>query len=198
MLKRLFDVLFSAFGLIITSLVLTAVALAIKISSPGPVFFRGERIGKNEKPFRIFKFRTMVKNAEELGGPSTASDDPRLTKIGLFLKKYQLDELPQLINVIKGEMSFVGPRPEVQMYVDMMTAEEKKIILSLRPGITDIASLWNFHEGDILKGSPDSEKTYLEKIRPKKLELQIEYIKNRSFWIDLKIILKTILKVFYD
>ena len=108
MLKRLFDVLFSVFGLIITSPVLAVVALAIKISSPGPVFFRGERIGKKGKPFRIFKFRTMVENAEELGGPSTASDDPRLTKIGLFLKKYQLDELPQLINVLKGEMSFVG------------------------------------------------------------------------------------------
>ena len=197
MLKRLFDVLFSVFGLIITSPVLAVVALAIKISSPGPVFFRGERIGKKGKPFRIFKFRTMVENAEELGGPSTASDDPRLTKIGLFLKKYQLDELPQLINVLKGEMSFVGPRPEVPFYINMMTEKERNTILSIKPGITDLASLQNFHEGEVLKGSPDPEKTYMEKIRPEKIKLQMEYVKNRSFLLDLKIIVKTILKVFY-
>jgi len=197
MLKRLFDVLFSVFGLIITSPVLAVVALAIKISSPGPVFFRGERIGKKGKPFRIFKFRTMVENAEELGGPSTASDDPRLTKIGLFLKKYQLDELPQLINVLKGEMSFVGPRPEVPFYINMMTEKERNTILSIKPGMTDFASLQNFHEGEVLKGSLDPEKTYMEKIRPTKIKLQMEYVKNRSFLLDLKIIVKTILKVFY-
>jgi len=196
MLKRLFDVLFSVFGLIITSPVLAVVALAIKISSPGPVFFRGERIGKKGKPFRIFKFRTMVENAEELGGPSTASDDPRLTKIGLFLKKYQLDELPQLINVLKGEMSFVGPRPEVPFYINMMTEKERNTILSIKPGMTDFASLQNFHEGEVLKGSLDPEKTYMEKIRPTKIKLQMEYVKNRSFLLDLKIIVKTILKVF--
>ena len=196
MLKWLFDVLFSVFGLIITSPVLAVVALAIKISSPGPVFFRGERIGKKGKPFRIFKFRTMVENAEELGGPSTASDDPRLTKIGLFLKKYQLDELPQLINVLKGEMSFVGPRPEVPFYINMMTEKERNTILSIKPGITDLASLQNFHEGEVLKGSLDPEKTYMEKIRPTKIKLQMEYVKNRSFLLDLKIIVKTIIKVF--
>ena len=196
MLKWLFDVLFSVFGLIITSPVLAVVALAIKISSPGPVFFRGERIGKKGKPFRIFKFRTMVENAEELGGPSTASDDPRLTKIGLFLKKYQLDELPQLINVLKGEMSFVGPRPEVPFYINMMTEKERNTILSIKPGMTDFASLQNFHEGEVLKGSLDPEKTYMEKIRPTKIKLQMEYVKNRSFLLDLKIIVKTIIKVF--
>jgi lipopolysaccharide/colanic/teichoic acid biosynthesis glycosyltransferase len=138
----------------------------------------------------------MVPDAEKLGGPSTAGDDPRLLKIGHFLKKYQLDELPQLINVLKGEMSLVGPRPEVKMYVDMMTEEEKNIILSVKPGMTDLASLWNFHEGEILRGSPDPEKTYQEKIWPEKKRLQIKYIKERSFWLDLKIILKTILKIF--
>jgi len=196
MLKRLFDVLFSVFGLIITSPVLTIVALAIKISSPGPVFYKGERVGKNGKHFKIFKFRTMVENAEEMGGPSTPADDPRLTRIGNFLKKYQLDELPQLINVLKGEMSFVGPRPEVKIYVDMLDEKEKKAIFSIRPGITDLASLFNFHEGEVLKGSPDPEKTYMEKIRPKKLELQIKYVKESSFWLDIKIILKTIAKIF--
>jgi len=197
MAKRFFDLIFSALGLIIASPLLVILSLAIKISSPGPVFFRGERIGKNGNPFKIYKFRSMVENAEELGGPSTASDDPRLTKIGLFLKKFQLDELPQLINVIRGEMSFVGPRPEVKMYVDMMTEEERNTILSVSPGMTDLASLWNFHEGEILKGSADPEKTYLEKIRPEKIRLQIKYVKERSFLLDIKIILKTILKAFY-
>jgi len=197
MLKRFFDIIVSFFGLIIVSPILGVIAILIKISSPGPVFYRGTRTGRAGKSFKIFKFRTMVKNAEVLGGPSTASDDPRLTKIGKFLKKYQLDELPQLINVLKGEMSLVGPRPEVKMYVDMMTDEERKTILSIKPGMTDLASLWDFHEGEILRGSPDPEKTYQEKIRPTKIKLQLEYVKNRSFLLDLKIILKTVLKVFY-
>lgn len=196
MVKRLFDIIFSFLGLITTAPLLGITALLVKLNSPGQVFYKGERVGKNEKYFKIFKFRTMVENAEELGGPSTAGDDPRLTKIGKFLKKYQLDELPQLINVLKGEMSFVGPRPEVKMYVDMMTEEERNTILSIKPGMTDLASLWNFHEGEILKGSPDPEKTYLEKIRPEKIRLQIKYVKNRSFWLDLKIILKTLIKLF--
>jgi len=144
----------------------------------------------------MFKFRTMVQGADKMGGPSTAADDPRLTKIGLFLKKYQLDELPQLIDVLQGKMSLVGPRPEVKMYVDMMTPEEKNTILSIRPGMTDTASLWDFHEAEILKGEADPEKAYMEKIRPNKLKLQQEYVKTRSFWLDLKIIFKTMLKIF--
>jgi len=196
MIKRIFDFLVSLFGLIIFSPLFLIIAILIKLDSEGPVFYRGERIGKDGKPFRIFKFRTMVKDAEKLGGPSTPADDPRLTKVGKFLRKYKLDELPQLINVLKGEMSLVGPRPEVKMYVDMLKPEEKEKILSVKPGMTDLASLWNFHEEDILKGSKDPEKTYLEKIRPKKIQLQLEYVKNRSFLLDLKIILKTILKLF--
>jgi len=196
MIKRLFDIIFSFFGLIIVSPILLIVSIFIKLSSSGPIFYRGERIGYKGKPFRIFKFRTMVINAENLGGPSTAGDDPRLLKIGPFLKKYQLDELPQLINVLKGEMSFVGPRPEVKMYVDIMTEEERKTILSIKPGMTDLASLFNFHEGDVLKGSIDPEKTYMEKIRPTKIKLQIEYTKSHSFWLDLKILFKTVFKIF--
>lgn len=195
-MKRLFDIIFSFAGIIILLPVFILIGLIIKLTSKGPVFFRGIRMGKSGKHFKIFKLRTMIPGAEELGGPSTAADDPRLTKLGKFLKKYQLDELPQLINVIKGEMSLVGPRPEVPLYVNMMREEEKKIILSVRPGITDLASLWNFHEGEILKGSSDPEKTYMEKIRPEKIRLQIEYVKNRSFWLDLKILFKTILKIF--
>lgn len=196
MIKRIFDIICSFLGLIIISPILLAVAMVIKIDSPGPVFYRGERIGRFGKPFRIFKFRTMVDKADKMGGPSTASDDPRLTRIGNFLKRYQLDELPQLINVLKGEMSLVGPRPEVKMYVDMMTKEEKDTILSVPQGMTDFASLWDFHEGEILKGSPDPEKAYMEKIRPKKLELQKEYARKHSFFLDLKIIFKTIFKIF--
>jgi lipopolysaccharide/colanic/teichoic acid biosynthesis glycosyltransferase len=197
MTKRLFDIFFSLIGLIILSPFLLAIAVLIKVASPGPVFYRGERIGKSGKPFRIFKFRTMVVNANKMGGFSTASDDPRLTKIGNFLKKYQIDEIPQLINVLKGEMSFVGPRPEVREYVGMMTEEERKIIISVPQGMTDLASLWNFHEGEILKGSSDPEKTYIEKIRSEKIRLQIEYVKNHSFLLDLKLIVKTILKIFH-
>ena len=197
MLKKSFDVVFAFLGLILVSPLLLVIAILINRESPGPVFYRGERIGKNGKPFRIFKFRTMVPEAEKLGGPSTAGDDPRLIKIGLFLKKYQLDELPQLINILKGEMSLVGPRPEVKMYVDMMTPGERNTILSVAPGMTDLASLWNFSEWKILEGSPDPEKTYMEKIRPTKIKLQMEYVKNRSFLLDLKVVIKTIIKIFY-
>jgi len=196
MTKRLFDVAFAIFGLIILSPVFLVVASLIKIKSPGPVFFKGTRIGKDGKPFKMLKFRTMVVGAEKMGGPSTAADDPRLLKIGSVLKKYQLDELPQLVNVLKGEMSFVGPRPEVPVYVNMMTEEEKKIILPIKPGMTDLASLRNFHEGEALKSSEDPEKVYLEKIRPEKIRLQIEYVKTHSFLLDLKIIFKTISKIF--
>ncbi|MFX0195649.1 MAG: sugar transferase [Candidatus Hodarchaeota archaeon] len=194
MLKRVFDILFSVLGLTLSSPLLLLIAFLIKREDGGPVFYRGVRIGRSEKPFRIFKFRTMVVNAEELGGPSTADDDPRITKIGRWLRKYKLDELPQLINVLRSEMSFVGPRPEVQHYVDMLT-EKERAILNVRPGITDWASLWNPDEGAILAGSPDPEKTYMEKIRPTKIAFQLKYVKKRSFWIDLKIIVQTLLTI---
>ena len=160
----------------------------------GPVFYRGLRVGLRGKKFRMFKFRTMVLNADKIGGPSTADDDPRITKTGKFLRKCKLDEIPQLINVFTGEMSFVGPRPEVIFYVDMFTEEEKKI-LSVRPGITDWASLWDCDEGAILAGSPDPEKAYMEKIRPEKLRLQLKYVNNHSFGMDLVILFKTFIKV---
>lgn len=174
---------------------LVIIAILIKLDSRGPVFYRGMRIGQFGKTFKIFKFRTMVQNAELLGGPSTTLDDSRLTKIGKFLRKYKLDELPQLINVLKGEMSLVGPRPEVKMYVNMMAEEERKTILSIKPGMTDLASLWDFREEEVLKGSSDPEKTYMEKIRPKKIQLQLEYVKSRSFLLDLKIIFKTLIRL---
>ena len=192
MLKRSFDIVFSLLGLTILFPIFLVLAILIKEEESGPVFYRGVRVGRYGNLFRIFKFRTMVVNAEKLGGPSTAADDPRITKIGKFIRKYKIDELPQIINVLlKGEMSFVGPRPEVQHYVDMYTDEEKEI-LTVRPGITDWASLWNSDEGGLLAGSPDPEKTYLEKIRPEKIRLQLKYVRERSFWIDMKIIFLTI------
>ncbi len=172
-------------------------ALWIKLDSPGPVFYRGIRIGKDGKPFKIFKFRTMVPNAEKIGGPSTAGDDPRLTKIGNFLKKYQLDELPQLINVMTGDMSLVGPRPEVPSVVELLTEKEKKIILPQKPGMVDLASIWDFHEGERLTGKIDPHKVYLEEIWPIKKKLQIYYIKNQNIWLDIRIILRTIFKIFH-
>ena len=134
----------------------------------------------------------MVMNAEKLGGPSTANDDPRLTKMGKLLRKYKLDELPQLINILKGEISFVGPRPEVPSEVDTYSEEDKKIILSVRPGLTDLATLENVHEGEILRGTKDPHETYRQVIKPMKLRLAKEYVVKKGFWLDMKIILKTI------
>lgn len=191
--KRLFDIVFSLFGLIITLPLLVLIAILIKLDSSGPVFYRGVRVGKGGKEFRIFKFRTMVPEAEKLGGPSTASDDPRLTKIGKFLKKYQLDELPQLLNVFKGEMSFVGPRPEVPSEIESLEPGIRKIILSIKPGLTSLATLANPHEGEVLRGSQYPHKTYCEKIKPEKIGLNLEYVKRQSFWLDIKIIIKTFL-----
>lgn len=191
MVKRTLDLMLSLVGLFFFSPLLLAIPMLIKREDSALVFYRGVRVGRYGKPFRIFKFRTMVVDAEKRGGASTADDDPRITRIGKFLRHYKLDELPQLINVIKGEMSIVGPRPEVPQYVEMFTGEEKAI-LSVRPGITDWATLWNPDEGAVLAGSPDPERLYVEKIRPEKIRLQLEYVRRRSIWIDLTIILQTL------
>jgi len=193
MLKRLFDVIFSLFGLIITFPILGTIALLIKLDSKGPVFYRGTRIGKNGKPFKIFKFRTMVPNAEKAGGPSTALNDPRLTKIGKLLRTYKLDELPQLINILKGEMSFVGPRPQVKKYVQLYN-EEEKIILTVRPGMTDYATIRYIYLDKVL-GDRDVDELYLKKIEPEKNKLRIKYAKHHSPSADVKIIFQTILAI---
>jgi lipopolysaccharide/colanic/teichoic acid biosynthesis glycosyltransferase len=194
-MKRIFDLISSGAGLILISPFLLAISVLIKMEGGGPVFYRGVRVGLGGKTFRIFKFRTMVVNADRMGGSSTADDDPRIIRIGKKLRKYKLDELPQLINVFLGDMSLVGPRPEVPHYVNMYTDEEKAI-LTVRPGITDWASLWNSDEGAILAGSLDPEKVYLEKIRPEKLRLQLKYVRERSLWVDCKIIGQTIFSIF--
>lgn len=191
-MKRLFDIFFSLLGLILSFPIFLIISFLIKIEDGGPIFYRGKRVGKEGKVFRIFKFRTMVRDAENLGGPSTAADDARLTKIGRKLRRHNLDELPQFIDVLRGKMSFVGPRPEVPQEVETYDEETKDIILSVRPGITDLATLENIHEEEILKGSKDPHQAYRELIKPKKLQLAKQYVKTRSFWLDIKIILKTV------
>ncbi len=196
-LKRSFDFLIALTALLLLSPIVLAVALIIKIGSPGPVFYRGVRIGLRGAPFRIYKFRTMVIDAENLGGSATAEDDPRITPIGKFLRRHKLDEIPQFLNVLFGDMSLVGPRPEVQKYVDMYSGEERQI-LELRPGITDWASIWNSNEAAVLEGSKDPEKTYEELIRPTKLALQLFYARNQSFGADIKILFHTFCKLLFD
>jgi lipopolysaccharide/colanic/teichoic acid biosynthesis glycosyltransferase len=193
-MKRLFDICCSAAGLLVFSPFFVMLAIAIKRESEGPVFYRGVRIGRGGKPFRIFKFRSMVADAEKIGGASTSNSDDRVTKTGKFIRRFKLDEFAQLINVFIGDMSLVGPRPEVQKYVDMYTGEEK-IILTVRPGITDWASIWNADEGTILARSSDPDKAYEELIRPVKLKLQIRYVKERSFFTDLKLIFYTLYRL---
>jgi len=189
-LKRLFDLMASSTGLVLLAPVLLSIVVLIKLEAGGAVFYRGIRVGRHGKSFRIFKFRTMVVDAEKLGGPSTADDDPRITRIGKFLRKYKLDELPQLINVLKGEMSFVGPRPEVEQEVRLYN-EEEKALLNVRPGITDYASIKFHNEGEILRGSADPHQAYREKIRPEKIRLGLEYVRDCSFKTDLKVLALT-------
>jgi len=192
-MKRLFDIFFSSIGLLILSPLFVIVALLIKSDSEGPIFFRQERIGKNYKPFRIYKFRTMTVDVEKKGSLITACTDNRITKIGKFLRKYKIDELPQLINVLKGEMSFVGPRPEVKEYVQLFNSDYKRL-LKIRPGITDPASIKYSNEEDILSLSKNCEEDYIKMILPEKIKLSLHYVDNHNFIIDLKLILKTILE----
>jgi lipopolysaccharide/colanic/teichoic acid biosynthesis glycosyltransferase len=188
--KRTFDAALAALGLIVVSPVLAAIAIAIKTGSKGPLLYRGQRVGLDGVPFEMLKFRTMVVDADKIGGSSTPEDDPRVTPIGKKLRRYKLDELPQLLNVLKGDMSFVGPRPQVQWAVDLYTPEEREI-LRVRPGITDEASLKFSNEAEILKGSTDPDKDYIEKIHPEKMRLSLEYVRHRSFSGDLSIIART-------
>ena len=191
--KRTFDIVAASVGLILLSPLLTVIALAVKLDSPGPVFYRGVRTGRYGKPFRILKFRTMVPNAERLGGGSTAKDDPRVTRVGGVLRQYKLDELPQLLDVVRGAMSIVGPRPELPQYTGLYS-EEERIILTVRPGITDYASL-KFSQLSEVLGDQAPDRVYEEQVRPIKNALRVEYVKERSFWGDIRIILNTISKI---
>jgi len=193
MLKRLFDIIFCLIALPFLLPIFAVIGLIIKLNSPGSVFYRGLRTGLNGKPFRIFKFRTMIADAERKGGPSTALNDHRLTKSGRFLRKYKIDELPQVINVLKGEMSIVGPRPQVEEYTRLYDDEEQTI-LSLRPGLTDFASI-KFVNLDQILGDESVDEKYLKEIEPIKNKLRVKYVKDHSFWVDLKIIFMTLLQL---
>ncbi len=195
MLKRLIDLALSAVALVVLAPAFIGIGILIKREDGGPLFYRGQRVGRFRKPFHVFKFRTMVVNAEKIGASSTAGDDPRITRVGRILRRYKLDELPQLINVLKGEMSLVGPRPQVQWAVDMYTPEERTV-LAVLPGITDYASLRFPNEEEILAGSKDPDRDYMEKIHPVKMRLSLEYVRTRSLWVDIKIILMTVLAIF--
>lgn len=191
--KRIFDFICSTLGLIALSPVLIAIVIKIKTGSDGPVFFKQIRVGEKNKEFKILKFRTMVVDAEKLGRQITVGNDSRITKIGAFLRKYKLDELPQLINVFKGDMSLVGPRPEVPRYVEMYNEEQKKV-LDVKPGITDLASIRYRDENDLLGEAENPDDFYINTIMPDKLALNLEYINNNNVFLDIYIILKTIIK----
>lgn len=193
-LKRLFDIIVSSLGIIILSPFLLLTAVTIKLDSKGPVFFKQIRVGKDEKQFKIYKFRTMVTDAEKQGLQITVGDDPRITKIGRFLRKYKLDEFPQLFNVFIGNMSFVGPRPEVPKYIALYDSKQKSI-LKVRPGITEEASIEYKDESEILAKSSCPEKTYIEEIMPKKIELNLNYMKNISLLYDISLMFKTIFSI---
>lgn len=191
MLKRPFDIAASATGLIVLSPVMLVVGGLIRRADGGPALYRARRVGRGGTEFSMLKFRSMVVNGESLGASSTASDDPRTTAVGRWMRRYKLDELPQLWNVFIGDMSLVGPRPQVPWAVERYTKEEQ-VLLTVRPGITDPASLRFANEGEILRGHADPDKAYFELIHPEKMRLSVEYVKNQSFLGDLLIIFATL------
>ena len=192
MMKRLFDLGASFFGLILLAPIFVLSALWIMIDSKGPIFFRQERVGFQGINFRIHKFRTMVLDAEKKGKQITVGADSRITTVGSFLRKYKLDELPQLIDVLVGDMSLVGPRPEVPKYIDCYSDDEKYDVLSVKPGITDNASIEFRNENELLASSNDPEATYINEVLPKKIALYRKYVRECSFFGDVAIIFKTI------
>ncbi|OAO79479.1 sugar transferase [Anoxybacillus flavithermus] len=193
-LKITFDFVVSIVAILVLIPIFLIISFLIKIDSKGPIIFKQVRVGKNGKEFKIYKFRTMVTDAERLGKQITVGHDPRITRVGHFLRKFKLDELPQLFNVLKGDMSFVGPRPEVPRYTQLYNEEQKKV-LTVRPGITDYASIKYRNENEILAKSEDPEKTYIEVIMPDKLKLNLKYIEEQSLWLDIKIIFMTLYKI---
>ena len=194
-LKRFFDLFLSVIGLLILGPLMLGVAIWIKMGSPGPVLFRQKRIGRFGQPFDVLKFRTMVVNAEATGLKITTAKDPRITGSGRLLRKYKLDELPQLINVLTGQMSLVGPRPEVAQYVEKWSQDNKRLILSIRPGITDYESLYYSDEQTVLSQAEDPEWAYINEVMPHKVKLYGKYERERNLWLDLRIIWATIGKI---
>ncbi|WP_417198716.1 sugar transferase [Bizionia sp.] len=191
MLKRLFDIVFSLLGIILSLPLLLLIALILKLESKGPIFYKQTRVGKGNSDFKIFKFRTMFIGSDKKGLLTVGDKDPRVTKTGFFLRKYKLDELPQLINVFLGSMSFVGPRPEVRHYVNYYSVDDMEI-LSVKPGITDYASIAFRDEAELLKTAKNMESFYINTILPQKIALNKKYINSASLLVDFKIIIKTI------
>lgn len=191
MAKRLFDLFWSLLGLVLLSPLLVLVAIAVRLEDGGPVFFRQVRIGQQGRPFRIWKFRTMVVDAERQGRSITVGEDPRITRIGRFLRNTKLDEIPQLLNVAVGEMSLVGPRPEVPRYVELYS-EAQRAILGLRPGITDLASIKYRHESELLAESADPDQTYIQLLLPDKIRINLAYASRAGLWSDFLVILATL------
>ena len=189
-MKRIFDILASGFGLLVLSPIFLIIAIWIKLDSNGPVFYRQVRVGRHNKDFRIFKFRSMRVGSDKGSLVTIGGRDPRITRSGYFIRKFKLDELPQLINVFVGDMSLVGPRPEVRHYVDYWT-EEQMHVLDVRPGITDPASIKFRNENELLETAEDPEKYYIEVIMQEKIKLYLEYVEKTSFWYDIKLIFKT-------
>lgn len=192
LLKRLFDLFFSLLGVITLLPLFLFISLWIQLDSSGPVFFRQERVGRFGKNFRIFKFRTMCLDAEAKGRQITVGEDPRITRSGRFLRKTKIDELPQLLNVIMGEMSLVGPRPEVPHYVALYPPEVRELVLSVPPGITDYASIEYKDENAVLGRAIDPDKAYIEEVMPVKLRYYQRYVAERSLWVDFMLIMKTL------
>ncbi len=195
MLKRIIDLFGSFVGLLVLSPFFLIIAIAIKMNDRGPVFYRQVRVGKDNKDFRLFKFRSMYMDADKKGLLTVGGRDPRVTSVGYFLRKYKLDELPQLINVFLGEMSLVGPRPEVRHYVNYYTKEQMRV-LSVKPGITDNASIEFMDENTLLATAENPEEFYIKELIPKKTAIYLQYVDRQSFWLDLQIIFKTIFKIF--
>lgn len=191
---RFCDIVFSLFGLLILSPLFLIVALWIVIDDPGPVFYRQQRVGRNNKDFGLLKFRSMRMGADQMSLITIGDRDPRVTRAGYYIRKYKLDELPQLWNVLAGEMSLVGPRPEVRRYVDLYTPEQR-IVLSVRPGITDYASIEYIDENRLLAQSKDPDKTYVEEIMPAKIALNMRYINHHTFGEYIKLIILTLYKI---
>lgn len=195
MAKRIFDIVAATLGLLILLPFLVVIALAIVLDSKGSILFLQQRIGKGGEPFSLFKFRTMHVGSDKGTAITVGNRDPRITRVGYYLRKSKMDELPQLCNILKGEMSFVGPRPEVKKFVDLYTPEQRRV-LEITPGMTDYASILFRNENELLDGKSDPVAFYIDHIMPKKLQLNLEYVNSSSLWMDFKIIFKTLLVIF--
>ncbi|HUM47753.1 MAG TPA: sugar transferase [Chitinophagales bacterium] len=193
--KRIFDIVTASIALALLFPLFVLIGFAVKMDSPGKVFFLQKRVGHYGKVFSMFKFRTMYTGSDKKGLLTIGDEDHRITRSGKFLRRYKLDELPQLINVLAGNMSLVGPRPEVQQYVDLYNAEQKKV-LQAKPGITDPVSLQYFNENELMSRYADPEEGYVKEVMPEKLRLNLEYLEHRSFYSDLRILLMTIARIF--